>query len=141
MSLHYISSLCTGCQACQMACMDQRDIRPMEGERPLCKIRQREENGRLDFCFDHCTQCFACGTVCPMGCFSRDEHGIVRHDPAACIRCGACAEACPQGVISLGAVLKKCDGCIDRVLAGRLPACAHTCPTGALTWKENEHDL
>ena len=47
MSLVFDARLCTGCQACQMACLDQRDIRPLEGQVPLLRVEPAKEPGRL----------------------------------------------------------------------------------------------
>ena len=42
MSLVFESDRCTGCQSCQMSCLDQRDIRPLEGQRPLLRVEPAE---------------------------------------------------------------------------------------------------
>lgn len=142
MSLRYDPERCTGCQACQMACMDQRDLRPMEGERPLLRVEQLETGGALSFRLVRCTQCGKCAGVCPAGCLYRDGDGIIRAAEEKCTGCGACLNACPLKVITLdtqAGTVKKCDACIERVKAGYLPACVHTCPTGALEWEES-HD-
>ena len=36
--------------------------------------------------------------------------------------------------------VEKCNGCIERIKAGLQPACVHSCPTGALTWRWAEDD-
>ena len=138
MSLVFHPEKCTGCAACQMACLDQRDIRPLEGETPLLRIEQAEEGGGVFFRLLRCTQCGLCEKVCPSGALRRDKYGLIQLDEGVCTGCGQCALGCPQAVISLvpGETAKKCDGCIGRQRAGLPPACCHTCPTGALEWKE-----
>lgn len=122
---------CTGCQACQMACMDQRDIRPEKGEKPLRYVILREEP--FAYTSVGCTHCGECMEACPVGAISRKNDGIVLVDEETCIGCGICTHVCPYGVITLkDGYSVKCDGCRERVNAGLLPACVHTCPTGAL---------
>ncbi len=46
-----------------------------------------------------------------------------------------CVTACPFGHPVLDEerrIVVKCDGCVERVRRGRLPACVEACPTGAL---------
>lgn len=136
MKLHFDKQKCTGCCACQMACMDQRDIRPLQGQTSLCRIEALERTGQLYYRFVHCVQCGKCSEVCPTECLYQDSRGLILANTTRCIQCKACQEACPMNVISFdpdtGTVV-KCDGCIGRIEDGRLPACVHTCPTGALT--------
>jgi Fe-S-cluster-containing dehydrogenase component len=65
----------------------------------------------------------------------RDSLGFVLLNQEDCIGCGSCQKVCPHSVISRdlssGKAI-KCDGCTFRIQAGLLPACVHTCPTGAL---------
>ena len=140
MKLKFDASKCTGCQACQMACLDQNDIRSDLCQKPLCKIRATETETSFKLQFLHCIHCGACVSVCPSGCLSvRDD--LVLADASLCIGCRACEDACPMDVISFSpdtGTVKKCDVCIGRVKAGLLPACVHTCPTGALQCKHEE---
>ena len=83
-----------------------------------------------------CVACGCCVKVCPLQAIEivRGVMAQVRQDK--CVGCGACQKSCPFGVISIhpetGKAM-KCDGCWGRIQAGLLPACVHTCPTGALT--------
>ena len=56
-------------------------------------------------------------------------------DNTNCIGCHSCAMACPFGAPSFNEEGKmvKCDGCIERLRRGLIPACVRVCPTGALT--------
>jgi formate dehydrogenase iron-sulfur subunit len=38
-------------------------------------------------------------------------------------------------------VVNKCDMCIDRVQAGKLPACVQACPTGTMNFGDREDML
>ena len=106
-----------------------------------------------------CRQCKApaCVEACPGEGTVRDEHGVVRRNPARCGGCGSCARACPFGVISteLGGVpggyrspqqmngyqVAKCDLCADRTEGGQAaePRCVSACPAGALVWADEQH--
>lgn len=139
MPIKFDAAKCTGCQACQMACLDQNDIRCADGQTPLCKITCREHANRVQMQFQHCIHCGKCVSVCPTGCLSQLD-GLVLADASLCIGCRACEAVCPMDVISFvpdTGKVKKCDGCIGRIRVGLLPACVHTCPTGALSWIEN----
>ncbi len=139
MSIRFSRDKCTGCGACQMACLDQRDIRSELGQKPLRFVEVQEQDGQVFFCSIGCVHCGKCMTVCPQGCISRNDLGYVVLDQENCIGCGRCQGACPFGVISrdqeTGNAV-KCDGCSGRLREGLLPACVHTCPTGALYMKE-----
>ena len=141
MSLHYDPTWCTGCQACQMACLDQCDIRPQLDERFLCRIEPVEKTDEISFRFIHCTQCGQCAAICPTGCLYFGEQGIVKADMSLCSGCRACSDVCPDDLISFHSsdgTVQKCDWCFGRVTAELLPACVRTCPTGALTWIKEE---
>ena len=50
--------------------------------------------------------------------------------------------ACPFGAPSFDGEGKmvKCDGCVERLRRGMVPACVRVCPTGALTCRpESEY--
>ena len=134
MSLIFDSRLCTGCQACQMACLDQRDIRPLDGQTPLLRVEPAKDPGVFRTIF--CVRCGLCVRACPTGCLQMED-GSVSVREALCIGCGACAKACPQSVISFSdKVVQICDGCGGRREEGLAPACVHTCPAGALRWED-----
>ena len=48
---------------------------------------------------NRCTECNACGSVCPTGAITNG-----RVSQSACINCFACIEVCPQGALWFGAV-------------------------------------
>jgi carbon-monoxide dehydrogenase iron sulfur subunit len=73
------------------------------------------------------------------------EYEVVLADGHKCIACAMCAMVCPFDVITFhtqanGApprvVATKCDGCVDRLRAGGIPACVEACKVGALVFGE-----
>ena len=77
----------------------------------------------------------ACIAACPTGAITkRAEDGIVVVDASVCNGCRECADACPYGAPQFGAdgKMQKCNLCLDRLQAGKEPACVATCPGEAL---------
>ena len=140
---------CVGCGACSVACMDQNDFQPGEGERPFRAVSTLEEQvggawhcENLSMACMHCTDA-PCVKACPAGCISKDpETGLTVFDNTNCIGCHSCAMACPFGAPRFNEEGKmvKCDGCIDRLKAGLEPACVRICPFDALkAYTEDEY--
>lgn len=122
------------------------------------RIRFREigHNGTVRWLFTrqacmHCTNA-ACVWVCPTYARGYDELGYVFIDPERCIGCARCVEHCPFKVPKMGTdqvtpriavevapsrtIAYKCAFCKDRIKDGLTPACAKTCPSGALQFGE-----
>lgn len=105
-----------------------------------------------------CQQCrdAPCTKVCPTGATWTEPDGIVVIDYDWCIGCRCCMAACPYGARHFNwqapsmpdgelnpsmhylgnrprpkGVVEKCTFCIQRVRAGRYPACVEACPVGA----------
>jgi molybdopterin-containing oxidoreductase family iron-sulfur binding subunit len=105
-----------------------------------------------------CQQCrnAPCTKVCPTGATWTEPDGIVVVDYDWCIGCRCCMAACPYGARHFNwakpglpagelnpgmhvlgnrprakGVVEKCTFCIQRVRAGRYPACVEVCPVGA----------
>jgi molybdopterin-containing oxidoreductase family iron-sulfur binding subunit len=105
-----------------------------------------------------CQQCDnpPCVKVCPTGATWKEQDGIVVIDYDWCIGCRCCMAACPYGARHFNwrepsipegelnpathylgnrprprGVVEKCTFCIQRVRAGRYPACVEACPVGA----------
>ena len=105
-----------------------------------------------------CQQCKnpPCVKVCPTGATWKERDGIVVIDYDWCIGCRYCMVACPYGARRFNwakpnltadainpnmhvlgnrprekGVVEKCTLCIQRVRAGRYPACVEVCPVGA----------
>lgn len=149
-------SKCTGCRGCQVACKQWNDLPATKTsfsgsyENPVTitghnwtkvKFVETEEKGQVRFLFRkiqcmHCTEA-SCMAVCAAGAISRMDNGQVVIDKEKCIGCKNCIVACPFGAIGFDEELgisRKCWGCQDRVENGMIPACAKTCPPGAITF-------
>ena len=105
-----------------------------------------------------CQQCrdAPCVKTCPTGATWQEEDGITVIDYDWCIGCRCCISACPYGARHFNwadphipegelntdthvlgnrprtsGVVEKCTFCVQRVRAGRYPACVEVCPTGS----------
>jgi anaerobic dimethyl sulfoxide reductase subunit B (iron-sulfur subunit) len=134
------SERCVDCRACVVACKSYNNIElgvmwrrvrsSWKGSYPAVTFTSHSMS------CNHCANP-ACSKVCPAGAISkRAEDGIVVVDKAKCVGCGACGKACPYGAPQYGKtkLMQKCNLCLDRVSAGKQPACVATCPAGALTF-------
>ena len=97
----------------------------------------------------HCMHCVdpSCVSACTVGALQKNGEGIITYDSNRCIGCRYCMYACPFGVPhfefdqQLG-LITKCDMCVARLKAGQAaPACAATCPAGAIQFGNREDML
>jgi formate dehydrogenase iron-sulfur subunit len=151
-------SKCIGCKACQAACMEWNDLRDDVGttdgsydnprdlsEQSWTVMRYAEvepEQGKLEWLIrkDGCMHCAdpGCLKACPApGAVIQYNNGIVDFHEENCIGCGYCITGCPFNIPRLSKKdrkVYKCTLCSDRVATGLEPACAKTCPTGAIVF-------
>lgn len=149
---------CIGCGWCQEACKVSNGLSaklPLAtdtGQSPLAlsdqvwtlvEPRQVTDDGgtRWVSVKRQCMHCLdpACVSACPVEALSKSQQGPVTYDPSRCIGCRYCMVACPFGIPKFEwdqplPRIRKCTFCADRQTAGGLPACAETCPTGALLY-------
>ncbi|MDL2272467.1 4Fe-4S dicluster domain-containing protein [Desulfovibrio sp. OttesenSCG-928-I05] len=147
------SSACTGCKTCMVACVDGRNLPEGVLWRRVAEYSGGDWIRGADGSWSHsvfayyvsvsCNHCEApaCMAVCPAQAVSKDENGIVRIDPALCTGCGRCRKHCPYSAPCFDKklrVMTKCDGCADRLAAGKQPLCVESCPMRALRFGEYE---
>lgn len=132
------SDRCVQCHACQVACKSvnnvelgvtwRRVVGVWNGTFPKATFKT------ISLACMHCADP-ACQAVCPTGAITkRAQDGIVVVDQNKCIGCKFCLSACPFGAPQFGVSgkMQKCNLCVDRLAAGKQPACVQTCPANAL---------
>ncbi|AYR20653.1 MULTISPECIES: formate dehydrogenase subunit beta [Alcaligenes] len=156
------TSKCIGCKACQVACMEWNDTRDKIGHNvgvydnpadltdkswTIMRFAEYENPaGDLEWLIrkDGCMHCEdpGCLKACPSpGAIVQYTNGIVDFHEENCIGCGYCVTGCPFDVPRISEKDKKaykCTLCSDRVAVGQEPACAKTCPTGAIVFGTKE---
>jgi len=129
---------CVQCRTCEVACKATRDVEPGVHWRHVKEEWTGEyPTPAVSFFSLSCLHCAEpeCLTACPTGAiWKRDEDGVVLVDREKCDGpdgCRACLTACPYDVPQFGsdAVMQMCDYCVG---TGRAPACAQSCPAGAI---------
>ncbi|NPD17006.1 formate dehydrogenase subunit beta [Xinfangfangia sp. D13-10-4-6] len=160
-------SICIGCKACQVACNEWNDLRgPVENnvgvyDNPadlhpetwtLMRFTEHvDENDKFEWLIrkDGCMHCEdpGCLKACPIpGAIVQYANGVVDFQSDLCVGCGYCVAGCPFNVPRISKQdhkAYKCTLCSDRLAVGQAPACAKTCPTGAIAFgsKEEMKDL
>lgn len=136
-------TLCSGCLACVVACMDQHyEETKVNAVSPrIYEVRVSERTGLQNYITRSCLHCkdAPCIAACPMHVFERTENGYVAAaHRSRCIGCKECVRVCPHDVPRFDAENKivKCDGCYARVARGFQPACVRACNMGALKVEE-----
>jgi len=142
---YFDQTRCTGCSACRVACKDWNDI--PAGPENWMRIRYTETGVcpevQVSYLASPCWHCQdpVCVPACPVEAIhKRPADGIVTVDREACLGNGDCPEKCrkaclydaPQFGPAPGAKMGKCDFCLERVAAGKLPDCVEACPVRAL---------
>jgi anaerobic carbon-monoxide dehydrogenase iron sulfur subunit len=145
---------CIGCRQCSFACAVEHSVGHDELrawlEDPPPRARVHVDPGPTAGTSypSRCRHCdpAPCVQVCPTSALTRDTAvDLVLLDPVACIDCAMCAMVCPFDALTFHTELVgeqertvaiKCDGCVDRVRRGEVPACVEVCKAGALVYGE-----
>ncbi|QGY40428.1 formate dehydrogenase [Pseudodesulfovibrio cashew] len=157
---------CTACRGCQVACKQWKKL-PAEKTKNwgsyqnpkdlssktirLVRFSEVEVDGDLNWLFfpEQCRHCVEapCADVPenPKAIVHDPDTGAVVYTELTAKEDGeAIRMACPYDIPRVDPetkVVNKCDMCIDRVQAGRLPACVQACPTGTMNFGDREDML
>jgi carbon-monoxide dehydrogenase iron sulfur subunit len=141
-------NICLSCHTCEMACVVAHSRSKTlygaiaEEFPPRSKIHVEPVGARgFPLQCRHCDEPQCVKACVSKALFIDAGTGAVLHDSARCIGCTMCVLACPFGAVEEQAArdnqcaVSKCDLCLS--LADE-PACATSCPTGAISFKESE---
>ena len=156
------ATICMGCRGCSVACKQWNDL-PGTKTRNTgtyqnppdlsastwtnIEYREIETGDQVAWVFlkRACMHCEhpACVSACPVQALHKLDNGPVVYDAGKCIGCRYCMVACPFGIpkIDFNKLLPeitKCTFCADRLDSGLPPACAKTCPAGAIRFGERD---
>jgi carbon-monoxide dehydrogenase iron sulfur subunit len=133
---------CLACRSCELACAVAHSISGIledaitEHPKPQKRVTiEAAAEYSVPMQCRHCEDA-PCITVCPTSAIQREKaDGPVLIKQDRCIGCKFCLIACPFGVIDISKdnrIIIKCDLCVERIEAGKVPACIEACPTKAL---------
>lgn len=160
-SLIISPELCIGCRGCQTACKEwnqlpaTKTVNKGTAENPpdltpnlYNKIRYVEIPSasnpvRWLFVSQRCMHCddAGCMKICPApGALFKTKEGAVAFNKDKCIGCKLCVSGCPFNIPRYDEKdkISKCHLCSDRIAEGLAPACAKTCPTGAIAYGDRD---
>lgn len=153
--------LCIGCRGCQTACKSwnqlpgQKTKNTGTAQNPpdltpslfnmirYVEMPSEKDTMRWLFVNRRCMHCgdAGCMKICPApGALYRTKEGAVAFNKEKCIGCKLCVVGCPFDVPRYDEKDKvtKCHLCFDRIAEGLPPACAKTCPTGAIRYGDRD---
>jgi len=145
--------LCTGCKTCEIACAVEHSRSKnifgamMESSPPHSRVyveavlQSHFDIFKMPMTCRHCDPA-PCIAACIPQAMYRTPEGVVTNvgGKHTCIACGMCVMMCPFGMIARAPapdgklMALKCDLCPDR----EMPACAASCPTGAILFLEGD---
>ncbi len=156
-------TLCTACRGCQVACKQWKDLpaekttnwgshqNPKELSETTYKLVHFKEiypdgKDKVEWIFfpEQCRHC-----VDPPCLYAADDGSIIQDENTGAViftentksaDYAYVRESCPYDIPRQRAdkIIVKCDMCNDRVQEGKLPSCVLTCPTGAMTFGDEE---
>ncbi len=151
---------CVGCRSCEKACNEANKLpKPdvpfddssvfKEMRRPTAhaytvvnQYKNPKDESKPLYRKVQCNHCNepACASACPIHAYTKTPEGAVLYNPEKCFGCRYCMIACPFYVpaydyeSALEPKIVKCVMCHARIKTGGIPACADTCPVGAITF-------
>lgn len=156
---------CTACRGCQIACKQWHKL-PAEETRnwgshqnpadlsfvtyKLVRFTEVVVQGKVDWLFfpeqcRHCTEppCLGQAELDDERAVIMDEltGAVIFTEFTKLVDAEGVREACPYDIPRLdpeSGLLSKCDMCLDRVHNGLKPACVLSCPTGAMSFGEED---
>jgi len=136
---------CTGCNACQIACIIENQLDFSEQWRQVVTFNNQHHPGlpvfHISLACNHCADP-PCMKYCPALAYSKDPvSGIVRLDEKKCLGCHYCSWVCPYDAPRYrqdSGIMTKCTLCDNRLSENLDPACVTLCPTDALNLKKFE---
>jgi formate dehydrogenase iron-sulfur subunit len=156
---------CRGCRGCEAACSEANGMPEPEraGEKAAFdKFREtstraftvvnrfpgRTTDAAPVYVKRQCMHCVepACASACLARALTKTPDGPVVYNRKVCIGCRYCMVACPFAIPKFEyekalPYVRKCSFCIERQRQGKKPACAHVCPSGALTFGKRKEML
>jgi len=153
-------SRCTGCRGCQVACKQWNENPAVpttftgsyqnppdfDGD-TFCLVRFTEQPKAAFGVYwlmtsDRCRHCSepTCVEAMEKDMYVQHESGAVVYTDKAKATLEDVFGSCPFEIprAKKDGLIVKCTLCVDRVADGMTPACAQTCPTGAILWGEQE---
>ena len=142
----YDSTQCLGCLACEKACAESHKLPEPKDEPKAGIIRKTSESQRSAinifntskgevFNKTQCMHCNepACAAACLTQAMFKTKEGPIIWRGDKCMGCRYCMVSCPFDVPkfeyhSSNPIIQKCDMCYDRIITGKIPACAEACP-------------
>ena len=142
---------CVACQACVLACqienIDLEDLISEEKWKSQVVWREVKTHNSYEYpdlavfhfsmACNHC-ELAPCMHNCPALAYSLDsDFNAIIHHQESCIGCKYCTMVCPYDAPKYNhfkGIVEKCTLCVGRLSEGKNPACANSCPTGALDY-------
>jgi len=150
------ASMCIGCRTCERTCAKVHGLPESEDEIKPGIVRLTNEARRSVinshntsigevFVRTQCMHCNdpACVAACLTQAMFKTEEGPVIWREEKCMGCRYCMVSCPFDIpkfeyYSPNPVIQKCDMCYDRVVQGKIPACAEACGDALIFGKRRE---
>ena len=146
----YDSTLCFGCQSCEVACAEHYGF-PLPEDVPEPGVtRETDETRRVavnsfntskgeQYMRSACNHCNspACASACLTKAMVKTDEGPVIWREEKCMGCRSCIISCPFDVPkfeyqSPNPKIQKCRMCFELLQEGQKPVCVENCPAEAL---------